>query len=105
MIWSIRRRSVSSQPCPPAVSTASLNAIFSLIADISAHSPYIAQEINLLKKAFNDERTERMKMQAAEMAKVLNGLKPIRVPKTKDNRILELQTDLIKVKHVSANRV
>lgn len=70
------------------------------IADISASSPYIAQEINLLKKAFTDERAERMKMQSAEMARVLNALKPIHVPKTKDNRILELEKDLIKVKHV-----
>lgn len=56
--------------------------------------------MNLLKKALNDERTERMKVQAAEMMKTLNNLKPIHVPKTKDNRILELEKDLMQVKHV-----
>lgn len=69
--------------------------------DISASSPYIAQELNLLKKAFNDERAERIKLQADEMAKILNNLTPIYVPQPKDNRINELEKNLIKVKHVN----
>lgn len=55
----------------------------------------------MLKKAFNDERTERLKLQAAEMRKVLNNLTPIYVPKPKDDRIVELEQHLAKVKHVS----
>lgn len=71
-----------------------------LFSDITASSPYIAQELTLLKKAFVDERAERIKLQAADMAKVLNSLTPIYVPQPKDNRISELEKDLIKVKHV-----
>lgn len=71
-------------------------------SDITASSPYIAQELELLKKAFNDERAERIKLQANEMSKVLNSLTPIYVPQVKDNRINELEKDLIKVKHVIA---
>lgn len=70
--------------------------------DITANSPYIAQELTLLKKAFNDERTERLKLQAAEMRKVLNNLTPIYVPQPKDDRIIELENHLAKVKHVSS---
>lgn len=55
----------------------------------------------LLKKALNDERTERIRIQAAEMEKVLKNLTPIHVPQPKDNRISELEKDLIQVKHVS----
>lgn len=71
------------------------------LSDISASSPYIAQELTLLKKAFNNERAERIKLQADEMAKILNNLTPIYVPQPKDNRIIELENDLIKVKHVN----
>lgn len=71
-----------------------------VIADITAGSPYIAQELSLLKKAFNDERSERLKLQASEMKSILNNLTPIYVPQPKDNRIMELEKDLAKVKYV-----
>lgn len=73
---------------------------FLLTSDITAGSPYIAQELTLLKKAFNDERSERIKLQASEMKSILNNLAPIYVPKPKDNRIIELEKDLAKVKYV-----
>lgn len=53
-----------------------------------------------MKKAFNDERAERIKLQANEMSKVLSKLTPIYVPQVKDNRINDLEKELIKVKHV-----
>lgn len=53
-----------------------------------------------MKKAFNDERTERLQLQASEMKKVLNNLTPIYVPQPKDNRIIELEKELAKVKYV-----
>lgn len=59
------------------------------------------QELSLLKKAFNDERNERIKLQAAEMKKILNRLAPIYVPKPKDERIADLEKDLAKAKYVS----
>lgn len=76
------------------------NKIFFL--DITASSPYIAQELTLLKKAFNDERSERLKLQAAEMKKILNNLAPIHVPQPKDDRIIALERDLVKVKNVTS---
>uniref|UniRef100_U5EZ92 Dynactin subunit 1 n=1 Tax=Corethrella appendiculata TaxID=1370023 RepID=U5EZ92_9DIPT len=66
--------------------------------DISASSPHIIQEISLLKKALNDQRTERMRIQANEYKKILSNLEPICVPKPKDNRINELEKELTKVK-------
>ena len=69
--------------------------------DITANSPYIAQELSLLKRALNDERDERMKVQANEYQKILRGLKPLHVPVVKDNRIDELEKELHKVKYVS----
>lgn len=79
------------------------SSIFDLLfssSDITAGSPYIAQELTLLKKAFNDERSERLKLQASEMKSILNNLTPIYVPQPKDNRIIELEKDLAKVKYV-----
>lgn len=70
-------------------------------AETTPNSPFVAQELMLLKKALHDERTERIRIQAAEMEKVLNNLTPIHVPQPKDNRITELEKDLIDVKHVS----
>lgn len=70
--------------------------------DISASSPYIAQELSLLKKAYNDERTERLKLQANEMKKMLDSLEPIYVPQPKDQRIDELERELHRVKYVSS---
>lgn len=57
-----------------------------------------------MKKALHDERSERMRIQAAEMEKVLKNLKPVHVPQPKDNRITELEKDLIQVKHVRTHR-
>lgn len=68
--------------------------------DITASSPYIAQELVLLKKALNDEREERMKLQAKEFEKVLKNLKPLHVPKIKDERLNKLDDELRKVKYV-----
>lgn len=72
-----------------------------MVSDPSASPSFVAQELTLLKKALHDERSERIKIQAAEMEKILKNLTPIRVPQPKDNRINELEKDLIKVKHVS----
>uniref|UniRef100_A0A336KRA6 Dynactin subunit 1 n=1 Tax=Culicoides sonorensis TaxID=179676 RepID=A0A336KRA6_CULSO len=69
------------------------------VLDISASSPYIVQELSLLKKAYNDERSERLKLQANELKKILDNLEPIYVPKPKDNRIDELEKQLNKVKY------
>lgn len=71
------------------------------VLDISASSPYIVQELSLLKKAYNDERSERLKLQASDLKKILDSLEPIYVPKPKDNRIVELEKQLHKVKYVS----
>lgn len=71
--------------------------------DIQASSPYIAQELTLLKKAFNDERNERLRLQAADMKQVLARLAPVHVPQPKDGRIVELEQDLAKAKRVSGN--
>lgn len=60
------------------------------------------QELSLLKKAFNDERNERIKLQAAEMKKILGRLAPIHVPKPKDERIAALERDLSDAKYVKA---
>ncbi|XP_065076699.1 dynactin subunit 1 isoform X3 [Ochlerotatus camptorhynchus] len=67
--------------------------------DISASSPYIAQELSLLKKAFKDERTERLKVQASEYKKILSQLEPLHVPQPKDERIEKLEQEITKVKH------
>lgn len=77
--------------------------IILFILDITAGSPYIAQELSLLKKAFTDERTERLKLQSTEMKKILNQLTPIYVPQSKDNRITELEYNLTKAKKVSSS--
>lgn len=71
------------------------------VLDISASSPYIVQELSLLKKAYNDERAERLKLQASEFKKILDNLEPIHVPQPKDNRIDELEKELHRVKYVS----
>lgn len=70
------------------------------ILETVVSSPFIAQELSLLKKAFHSERDERMKLQANEMAKVLSSLAPIDVPKTKDDRLNQLQKELLRTKRV-----
>lgn len=67
--------------------------------DIQASSPYIDQELQLLKKAFVEERNERLRLQAQEFRKILGSLEPIHVPKTKDRRIEELDQKLTEIKH------
>lgn len=67
--------------------------------DITASSPYIAQELNLLKKAFNDERSERLRLQALEYRKLLDNLEPIHVPQQKDNRMEKLESEIFKIKN------
>lgn len=69
--------------------------------DPSASPTFVAQELTLLKKALHDERTERIKLQANEMEKILKNLTPIHVPQPKDNRISDLEKKLMKLKHVS----
>lgn len=69
--------------------------------DTTASTPFVAQELTILKKALHNERSERIKVQAAEMEKILKNLAPIHVPQPKDNRINDLEKDLMKVKHVS----
>lgn len=65
----------------------------------------MAQELTILKKALHNERSERIKTQAAEMEKILKNLSPIHVPQPKDNRISNLEKDLMKVKHVRKYRI
>ncbi|XP_055637858.1 dynactin subunit 1 isoform X2 [Toxorhynchites rutilus septentrionalis] len=67
--------------------------------DISASSPYIAQELSLLKKAFKGERAERLKVQANEYKKILSNLEPLHIPPPKDERIEALEKEITKVKH------
>uniref|UniRef100_A0A182Q6N6 Dynactin subunit 1 n=1 Tax=Anopheles farauti TaxID=69004 RepID=A0A182Q6N6_9DIPT len=67
--------------------------------DISASSPYIAQELSLLKRAFKDERAERLKVQANEYRKILSNLEPLHVPQPKDERIQQLEQKITSVKH------
>ncbi|KFB39612.1 AGAP004194-PA-like protein [Anopheles sinensis] len=67
--------------------------------DISANSPYIAQELSLLKRAFKDERAERLKVQATEYRKILAGMEPLHVPQPRDDRIQQLEQEVTRVKH------
>lgn len=53
----------------------------------------------MLKKAFKDERTERLKVQANEYKKILANLEPLHVPQPKDERIEKLEQEITKVKH------
>lgn len=69
--------------------------------EISASSPYIAQELVLLKRALKDEREERMKIQAQDYERILKSLKPLHVPKVKDDRLNKLEDELNKVRYVS----
>lgn len=75
-----------------------IDLLISIETNVS--TPFVAQELTILKKALHDERAERIRVQAAEMEKVLKSLAPIHVPQPKDNRIIELEKDLMKVKHV-----
>jgi dynactin 1 len=68
--------------------------------DISASSPYIAQELSYLQQALKSEREERMKVQANEYEKILKSLKPLHVPKLRDPKLNALDDELHKVKHV-----
>lgn len=67
--------------------------------DIQSSSPFIDQELQLLKKAFVEERNERLRLQAQDYNKILGALEPIHVPKTKDRRIEELDQKLTEIKH------
>lgn len=69
-------------------------------ADTHVSTPFVAQELSILKKALHDERAERIRIQATEMERILKNLAPIHVPQPKDNRISELENELMKVKHV-----
>jgi len=69
--------------------------------DITASSPYIAQELSLLQKALRSERDERMKIQAQDYEKILKNLKPLHVPKLRDPKLEALDDELRKVKYVS----
>lgn len=67
--------------------------------DITPSSPYIEQELQLLKKAFNQERSERLKLQAQDFQKILSKLEPIHIPKPRDRRIDDLDQKLTEIKH------
>lgn len=67
--------------------------------DITPSSPYIEQELQLLKKAFVRERDERLKLQAKDYQKILSSLEPIHIPRPKDRRIDELDQKLTEIKH------
>lgn len=67
--------------------------------DIQSSSPFIDQELQLLKKAFVEERNERLRLQAQDYNKILGALEPIFIPKVKDPRIDELDQKLTNIKH------
>lgn len=67
--------------------------------DINASSPYIAQELDILKKALHHEREERMRVQANDLQKTLKNLKHLHVPKVRDNNLDNLENELHKIKH------
>ncbi|KAL7049117.1 hypothetical protein ACKWTF_003606 [Chironomus riparius] len=67
--------------------------------DITASSPYIAQELSYLQMALKSERQERMKIQAQDYEKILKNLKPLHVPKLRDPKLEALDDELRKVKY------
>ncbi|KAM8707622.1 hypothetical protein ACLKA7_014710 [Drosophila subpalustris] len=62
-------------------------------------APLVAEEMQLLKCAFNNERNERLRLQAQDMRAKLQQFEPIHVPQPQDQRINALESQLTKMKH------
>ncbi|XP_030372447.1 dynactin subunit 1 [Scaptodrosophila lebanonensis] len=62
-------------------------------------APMVAEELQLLKCAFNNERNERLRLQAQDMRAKLQQFEPIYVPQPQDQRINALESQLTKMKH------
>ncbi|XP_023176808.2 dynactin subunit 1 isoform X1 [Drosophila hydei] len=79
-----------------ATGTSSANVSYTAPAGTA---PLVAEELQLLKCAFNNERNERMRLQAQDMRAKLQQLEPIYVPQPQDQRINALESQLTKMKH------
>ncbi|XP_017135220.1 dynactin subunit 1 [Drosophila miranda] len=62
-------------------------------------APAVAEEVQLLKCAFNHERNERLRLQAQDMRVKLAQFEPIHVPQPQDQRINALESELTRMKH------
>ncbi|KAH8268775.1 hypothetical protein KR018_006139 [Drosophila ironensis] len=74
----------------------SANISYSTPADTA---PVVAEEVLLLKNAFNQERSERMRLQAQDMRAKLSQFEPLYVPQPQDQRISALESELTRMKH------
>ncbi|KAH8386048.1 hypothetical protein KR200_002414 [Drosophila serrata] len=62
-------------------------------------APVVAEEVQLLKNAFNQERNERLRLQAQDMRAKLSQFEPLYVPQPQDQRISALESELTRMKH------
>ncbi|XP_034655972.1 dynactin subunit 1 [Drosophila subobscura] len=62
-------------------------------------APAVAEEVQLLKCAFTNERNERLRLQAQDMRAKLSQFEPIHVPQPQDQRINALDSELTRMKH------
>ncbi|XP_039485865.1 dynactin subunit 1 [Drosophila santomea] len=62
-------------------------------------APVVAEEVELLKNAFNQERNERLRLQAQDMRAKLSQFEPLYVPQPQDQRITALESELTRMKH------
>ncbi|KAH8379687.1 hypothetical protein KR009_006503 [Drosophila setifemur] len=62
-------------------------------------APVVAEEVLLLKSAFNQERNERLRLQAQDMRAKLSQFEPLHVPQPQDQRISALESELTRMKH------
>ncbi|XP_068149725.1 dynactin subunit 1 [Drosophila tropicalis] len=62
-------------------------------------APLVAEEVQLLKCAFNQERHERLRLQAQDMRAKLQQFEPLHVPQPQDQKINALESELTKMKH------
>ncbi|XP_054732491.1 dynactin subunit 1 [Anastrepha obliqua] len=69
---------------------------------VSGSTPLIAEELQLLKTVFHNERSSRLRMQAQQIRDKLKKFEPIYVPQPKDKRITELEAELTRMKHAWA---
>lgn len=77
--------------------TGSANASYTSVP--AGTAPLVAEELQLLKCAFNNERNERLRLQAQDMRAKLQQFEPIYVPQPQDQRISALESQLTKMKH------
>lgn len=62
-------------------------------------APVVAEEVELLKNAFNQERNQRLRLQAQDMRAKLSQFEPLHVPQPQDQRITALESELTRMKH------